>query len=57
MTEIPFKTRRDMLLNNKTSCFTLGSNYDREPISVISYNQLIDNELEHIMTENQFFSK
>ena len=57
MTEIPFKTRRDMLLNSKTTCFTLGSNYDREPISVISYNQLIDNELEQIMTENQFFSK
>ena len=46
-----------MLLNSKTSCFTLEINYDREPISVISYNQLIDNELEQIMTENQFFSK
>jgi len=55
MTEIPFKTKRNMLLNSKTTCFTLEIDYDRESFSVISYNQLIDNELEHIMTENHFF--
>ena len=55
MQEIPFKNRRDMLLNSKTTCFTLVNDYDREPFSVISFNKLIDNELEHIMTENDFF--
>ena len=44
-----------MLLNSKTTCFTLVNDYDREPFSVISFNKLIDNELEHIMTENDFF--
>ena len=36
MQEILFKTRKDRLLESKTTCFTLKSDYDRETFSVIS---------------------
>ena len=56
MQKMLFKTIRDRLLISKTTCFTLKSDYDREPFSVISHKQLAHNELIDIMTENRFFA-
>ena len=56
MQEYPFSIRKDGLFNSKTTCFTLKSDYDREPFSVISHKQLAHNELIDIITENRFFA-
>lgn len=45
MQEIPYVIGIHSLLYSKTTCFTLKNGYDRDLISVISYNYLIYNEI------------